>query len=224
MRMEAKNMSYQAVIFDLDGTLLNTLEDLTDAVNYSLKKFDKPERTREEVCRFVGNGIAKLIERAVPTGTNISETEKILDAFREYYGKHCQDKTAPYRGILELLQQLKLKNIKLAVVSNKADFAVQELIPVYFGDLFAVAKGENEAAGIRKKPAPDMVAAALEELECSKEQAVYVGDSDVDLLTAKNSKLPCIGVSWGFRGRTFLEENGAAMIADTPSDILKFVY
>lgn len=217
-------MSYQAVIFDLDGTLLNTLEDLTDAVNFSLKKYHKPERTIKEICSFVGNGIAKLIERSVPKETDVAEQEKILAAFREYYGKHCQDKTAPYKGILEVLEELKEKKIKMAVVSNKADFAVQELIPVYFGDLFTVAKGENEAEGIRKKPAPDMVKAALRELGCLKEQAVYVGDSDVDLLTAKNAELPCIGVSWGFRGRTFLQENGATMIADEPKEILKFVY
>lgn len=217
-------MSYQAVVFDLDGTLLNTLEDLTDAVNFSLKKYHKPERTINEICCFVGNGIAKLIERSVPRETDIAEQQKILTTFREYYGKHCQDKTAPYQGILEVLEELKEKKIKMAVVSNKADFAVQELIPVYFGDLFMVVKGENEAAGIRKKPAPDMVQAALRELGCSKEQAVYVGDSDVDLLTAKNAELPCIGVSWGFRGRTFLQENGAKMIADEPKDILKFVY
>ena len=194
-------MRYEAVIFDLDGTLLNTIEDLTDAVNYALQRSGKPVRTIDEVLMFVGNGIVKLIERAVPKGTSRTEQEEILAIFREYYGKHCQDKTAPYDGIMEVLQDFYEHGVKMAVVSNKADFAVQELIPQYFSNLISVAKGENEAAGISKKPAPDMVDAALKELGCTKEHVVYVGDSDVDLMTAKNSNIPCIGVSWGFRGR-----------------------
>ena len=217
-------MSVQAVVFDLDGTLLNTLEDLTDAVNFALKKYYKPDRTLDEVREFVGNGIAKLIERAVPDGTDSIEQEEILSAFRHYYGIHCQDKTAPYEGILEVLEELNKKNIKMAVVSNKADFAVQELIPVYFGELINVAKGENEAAGIRKKPAPDMVEAALQELGCTRDQAVYVGDSEVDAMTAANLGLSFIGVSWGFRERSLLEKNGAMAIIDEPKELLKLVY
>ena len=218
------SMSYKTIVFDLDGTLLNTLEDLTDAVNYSLKEHNKPERTIEEVCRFVGNGIAKLVERAVPENTSRQECERILQTFRKYYGEHCRDKTAPYDGICDVLRDLRQKGIKLAVVSNKAEFAVQELIPYYFGNLIEVAKGENEQQGIRKKPAPDMVDAALRELGSDKSGAVYVGDSDVDLMTAKNAGISCIGVSWGFRGRKFLEKNGAEMIADEPKELLKFVY
>lgn len=217
-------MSYRAVIFDLDGTLLDTLEDLKDAVNYALTQYKKPQRTRDEICQFVGNGIAKLIERAVPEGTTAAERENILATFRTYYSEHCQDKTAPYDGIREVLISLKENNIKMAVVSNKADFAVQELIPFYFGDYISVAKGENEIAGIKKKPNPDMVYAAMEELGCTPDETVYVGDSDVDLATAKNSGLPCIGCGWGFRGRSFLEKNGADMIADSPKEILNFVY
>lgn len=217
-------MSYQAVIFDLDGTLLNTLEDLADAVNFSLKKHEKPTRTIEEVRQFVGNGIAKLIERAVPENTKEWEKESILEDFRQYYGEHCQDKTAPYEGILEVLQSFYEKNIKMAIVSNKADFAVQELVPFYFQDKIAVAKGENEKAGVQKKPAPDMVNAALEELGCEKEQAVYIGDSDVDLETAKNANIPCIGVSWGFRGRDFLEKHGASVVIDEPKELYELVY
>lgn len=217
-------MSYQAVIFDLDGTLLNTLEDLADAVNFSLKKHKKPTRTIEEVRQFVGNGIAKLIERAVPENTKEWEKESILEDFRQYYGEHCQDKTTPYEGILEVLQSFYEKNIKMAIVSNKADFAVQELVPFYFQDKIAVAKGENEKAGVRKKPAPDMVNAALEELGCEKEQAVYIGDSDVDLETAKNANIPCIGVSWGFRGRDFLEKHGASVVIDEPKELYELVY
>lgn len=217
-------MGYEAVIFDLDGTLLDTIDDLTDAVNYALRLCDKPVRTREEVLLFVGNGIAKLIQRAVPEGTDEEEQERVLSFFREYYGIHCQDKTRPYEGIMEVLQELKKKGVKMAVVSNKADFAVQELIPQYFPNLFQVAKGEKEAAGIRKKPAPDMVEQALTEMSCKKENAVYIGDSEVDLQTAKNAEISCIGVSWGFRGREFLEKNGADMIADNPKEILNFVY
>ena len=188
-------MAFQAVIFDLDGTLLNTLDDLAASVNYALQKFHKPLRTVEEVRGFVGNGIAKLIERAVPDGTDKPQQEEILQTFREYYGQHCQDKTAPYEGIKEVLRDLKQNKIKIAVVSNKADFAVKKLIPFYFGDLIAIAKGEDEAAGIRKKPAPDMVQSVLEELGCSQEEAVYVGDSEVDLMTAGNAGLSFVGVS-----------------------------
>lgn len=217
-------MQYDAVIFDLDGTLLDTLEDLTDAVNFALKKNGKPLRSIEEIRSFVGNGIAKLVERAVPKGTSLEEQERILATFREYYGEHCQDKTTPYPDIREVLQNFKKHGVKMAVVSNKADFAVQELIPRYFPDLITVAKGENEAAGISKKPAPDMVEAVLKELGCKKERAVYVGDSDVDVMTAKNSGIPCICVSWGFRGVEFLKKNGADKIANEPKELLKFVY
>lgn len=221
-------MRYEAVIFDLDGTLLNTLEDLTDAVNIALSSKAMPERTLEEVRAFVGNGIAKLIERAMPEGSLEMDVpgqkntvfEEVLAVFKKYYGEHCQDKTAPYPGILDMLRELKAKNLKMAIVSNKADFAVKELNPVYFEGLIAIAHGENEAAGIRKKPAPDMVHQALKELDCPVEKAVYVGDSDVDIQTAKNSGMNCIGVSWGFRGREFLVENGAGIVIDHPSELL----
>lgn len=217
-------MAFQAVIFDLDGTLLNTLDDLAASVNYALQKFHKPLRTEEEVRGFVGNGIAKLIERAVPEGTDEPEQEKILQAFREHYGQHCQDKTAPYENIIEVLRDFQQNKIKLAVVSNKADFAVKKLIPFYFEDLIAIAKGEDEAAGIRKKPAPDMVQSVLEDLGCSREEAVYVGDSEVDFMTASNAGLSFVGVSWGFKGRPFLEKSGVKKIADKPKELFKFVY
>lgn len=214
-------MRYKAVVFDLDGTLLNTLEDLMDAVNFALRSKQMPERSLEEIRNFVGNGIAKLLQRSVPAGTGEEETKEALEIFREYYGVHCQDKTNPYDGILELLTQLKKAGFQVAVVSNKADFAVKELIPFYFGDLIPVAMGENEGEGIPKKPAPDMVWKALQALGCSREEAVYIGDSDVDFQTAKNSKLDFIGVSWGFRGRKFLENQGAEVIVDMPKEILE---
>lgn len=215
-------MKYEAAIFDLDGTLLNTLEDLADAVNAALKENGMPPRTLEEVRQFVGNGIVKLMERAVPQGKENPAFDSTLQDFKDYYGKHCNDKTKPYPGILDTLNRLKERGVPMAIVSNKADFAVKELNPLYFEGLIDVALGENEAAGIRKKPAPDMVFKALNGLECPVEKAVYVGDSDVDLATAKAAGMPCIGVSWGFRGRAFLEQHGADVIIDKPNELEKF--
>lgn len=212
-------MKYQAVLFDLDGTLLNTLDDLRDAVNAALRSQDLPERSLEEVRNFVGNGIIKLMERAVPEGKDHPAFSEIMDVFRAFYGEHCQDKTSVYPGIQEMLRTLKKNHIKTAVVSNKADFAVQELMPVYFPGLIDTAYGENEAAGIRKKPSPDMVRQALRDLGCETEHTVYVGDSDVDLKTAANAGMDCISVSWGFRGREFLRQHGAGTIIDDPSEL-----
>lgn len=209
----------KAVVFDLDGTLLDTLDDLTNSVNAALNKKKMPERTREQVREFVGNGIAKLIERAVPAGTNEVERNEVLSIFREHYGKHCQERTAPYEGIMALLEQLNERGYSLAVVSNKADFAVKELVPFYFEKQIPVAMGEKEEAGIPKKPAPDMVWKVLEELDCQKKEAIYVGDSDVDMETAKQAGLPFVGVGWGFRGRIFLEKMGAEYIVDKPGEI-----
>lgn len=216
-------MGYKAVIFDLDGTLLNTLEDLKDAVNAALRSQGLPERSLEEVRDFVGNGIVKLMERAVPEGSNHPEFDTIMKAFRAFYGEHCQDKTLPYPGVLDMLRSLRENHIRTAVVSNKADFAVRELIPVYFDGLIDTSYGENEAAGIRKKPSPDMVQKALSDLDCQRECAVYVGDSDVDLQTAANAGMDCIGVSWGFRGREFLQQHGAQVIIDDPSELFEKV-
>ena len=213
-------MKYDAVIFDLDGTLLNTLEDLADAVNAALKSHDMPTRSLDEVRQFVGNGIRKLIVRAVPEGTSQKLTEDVLAAFRRYYAVHCQDKTVPYEGIEELLVKLKKMGIKTAVVSNKADFAVKELMPVYFPGLIHVAMGENEEAGIKKKPSPEMVWRALELLACGREGALYVGDSDVDVQTAANAGIPCVSVTWGFRGEEFLRRHGAETIIDRPDQLL----
>jgi phosphoglycolate phosphatase len=223
VKSEAKNMKYETIVFDLDGTLLNTLEDLTDAVNTALASENLPERSVEEIRGFVGNGIVKLMERAVPGGRQHPAFDSMMKEFRAFYSEHCQDKTAPYDGILELLKNLHEKGMKMAVVSNKADFAVKELIPVYFADYISVCHGENEDEGIRKKPAPDMVFHALEEMNCPVEKAVYVGDSDVDLQTAKNAGMDCVGVSWGFRGRKFLEENGAKYVIDIPSELLEVI-
>lgn len=209
----------KAVIFDLDGTLLNTLDDLADSTNYALSRFGYPTRTIDEVRQFVGNGVAKLIERAIPEGKNNPNFEKCLAIFKENYAQNMYNKTAPYNGILEMLSNLKSKGIKIAVVSNKFDLAVKELCKKYFEGFIDFAAGENEAQGIRKKPAPDTVISVLNEFNFASEDAVYVGDSDVDIMTAKNSKMPCISVTWGFRDEKFLLENGATILINAPSEI-----
>lgn len=209
----------KAVIFDLDGTLLNTLDDLADSTNYALSKFGYPTRTIDEVRQFVGNGVAKLIERAIPEGKNNPNCEKCLAIFKENYAQNMYNKTAPYNGIIEMLSNLKSKGIKIAVVSNKFDLAVKELCKKYFEGFIDFAAGENEAQGIKKKPAPDTVISVLNEFNFAPEDAVYVGDSDVDIMTAKNSKMPCISVTWGFRDEKFLLENGATILINAPSEI-----
>ena len=209
----------KAVIFDLDGTLLNTLDDLADSTNYALSRFGYPTRTIEEVRQFVGNGVAKLIDRAIPEGKNNPNFEKCLAIFKENYAQNMYNKTAPYNGIIEMLSNLKSKGIKIAVVSNKFDLAVKELCKKYFEGFIDFAAGENEAQGIRKKPAPDTVISVLNKFNFAPEDAVYVGDSDVDIMTAKNSKMSCISVTWGFRDEKFLLENGATILINAPSEI-----
>lgn len=212
---------YKAVIFDLDGTLLNTLEDLKDSVNHVLKEYDYPTRTLEEVRNFVGNGIHKLIERAVPQETDLETVEKIFEDFREYYGEHCRIKTTPYEGIKKVLGQLKEMGFKMAVVSNKNHEAVQELIPYYFGDLLPVAIGQKE--GIATKPAPDSVYEAMRILQVEKKDCVYVGDSDVDRATASNAGIDCISVTWGFRSEEMLRELKPEYLISKPEEIVAIV-
>ena len=209
-------MKYQALIFDLDGTLLDTLDDLADSVNAVLSMHGYPQKTRDEVCAAVGSGIAKLIEGVLPGGRDNTDFDRVLASFKQYYGAHCEDKTAPYAGIAELLAKLQNAGVKMAIVSNKADFAVKTLAKAWFPDTIPVAIGENEAAGIRKKPAPDTVDLALRELGIAREQAAYVGDSEVDVLTARNCEMPCLSVTWGFRSREVLIESGASILLDTP--------
>lgn len=214
-------MNYTTVVFDLDGTLLNTLEDLMDAVNYALHEFGYPKRTLPEIRSFVGNGVRKLLERALPVQLDAPQFENVLSAFRTYYTAHCEDKTHAYAGIPELLGQLKTAGLKLAIVSNKIDSAVKSLHASYFQASVDVAIGEKD--GVRKKPAPDMVEQALAELGSTKEHAVYVGDSDVDIQTAKNAGLACISVTWGFREKDFLLEHGARVTADTPQQVYECI-
>ena len=214
-------MKKTTVIFDLDGTLLDTLQDLADAVNYALRKEGMPERTIDEVRQFVGNGVRLLMIRAVPGGESNPLFEETFAQFKEYYGEHCNDNTKPYEGMIELLETLKSKGYSVAIVSNKIDFAVKELSVLYFKGIVPVAIGEKE--GVRRKPAPDTVREALKELGRTAEEAVYVGDSDVDIKTAKNADMPCISVLWGFRDLEFLEEHGAKRYARTAEDVLKIV-
>lgn len=208
-------LAYETVLFDLDGTLLDTLEDLADATNAALAAFGLPPRTVDEVRRFVGNGVRRLMERAVPGGAAHPRFEEILACFKEYYAAHCQEKTRPYPGILPLLERLQGAGAKVAVISNKFDGAVKQLADSYFGPRVDLAVGEKP--GVRKKPAPDAVLEALRQLGARAETAVYIGDSDVDVATARNAGLAGIAVSWGFRSRQELEAAGAARIAPDPA-------
>ena len=213
-------MKYSTYIFDLDGTLLDTLADLAAAVNYALRQHGMPEHTIDDVRRFVGNGVRKLMERAIPDGEKNPDFEATFATFREYYMHHSLDTTRPYPGIMETLETLKAQGCRLAVVSNKMMAATKELCQHFFAETIEVAIGENEAAGIRKKPAPDTVFEALRKLGEEKDSAVYVGDSDVDLETANNSGLPCISVLWGFRDCDFLKQHGAKTFISAPSELL----
>mgnify|MGYP004466276361 FL=1 len=208
---------HKTYIFDLDGTLLSTLADLAASTNYALRTHHMPERSLDEVRRFVGNGVKKLMERAIPDGLNNPLFEDTFATFRQHYMQHNLDTTQPYPGIMQLLEQLKAEGKNIAVVSNKFYAATRELCRHFFGDLVPVAIGERE--DIRKKPAPDTVIEALRELGVDKEGAVYIGDSDVDIMTAKNSGMPCVSVLWGFRDKEFLLEHGATTLISQPEDM-----
>ena len=211
---------YNTYIFDLDGTLLDTITDLAASCNYALRTHGMPEHSVDDVRRFVGNGVRKLMERAIPHGAENPDFEATFATFREHYMHHSLDTTQPYPGIPEVLADLKARGCRLAVVSNKMMAATVELCRHFFLDTIEVAIGEHEAEGIRKKPAPDTVFAALRELGVEKDRAVYVGDSDVDVQTAANSGLPCISVLWGFRDRDFLIQHGAKTFISAPSELL----
>ena len=209
---------FKTYIFDLDGTLLSTLNDLASSTNYALRWAGMPERTIEEVRMFVGNGVKLLMERAIPEGVNSPKFEETYAKFREHYMEHNLDTTRPYDGVPELLHELKRRGKHLAIVSNKFYAATQDLAKHFFPDTIEVAIGERE--NIRKKPAPDTVLEALRQLNVSKEDAVYIGDSDVDIMTAKNCGLPCISVLWGFRDKDFLIEHGGSLFVEKPIEIL----
>lgn len=214
-------MKTELLIFDLDGTVLDTLEDLYLATDYALSRFGLEKRTKEEVRAFVGNGIKRLVELSVPSGTDEKTVDGVFSAFNEYYAVHCADNTRPYDGIADVIKKLKEQGVKTAVVSNKADYAVKALCEKYFDGLFDFAVGERE--GIRRKPAPDSVNEALRVLNTEKENAVYIGDSEVDVKTAANANIKCICVLWGFRSRETLVLNGGENFAESPRDILKYI-
>lgn len=203
-----------AILFDLDGTLLNTLEDLTDATNAALRHFGCPQRSMEEVRSFVGNGAERLIRLALPGKDNDPEVSEVLSWYKDFYAAHSQIKTRPYDGVLEALQAVK-EAFPVAVVSNKPDNATKLLCKQYFGDVFAL----GESSRCPRKPAPDMVRQAMAAI--GADSCIYVGDSEVDVLTAKNAGVPCLSVLWGFRDRDTLLEAGAEHFCENPADLLK---
>lgn len=212
-------MTKRYAIFDLDGTLLDTLDDLTDSMNYMLGKHNFPLRTRDEVRNFVGNGVRKLVERAVPPEYKADEEfiDKFYDDFSLYYNSHSDIKTAPYPGTLDMLDKLLENGFDIAIVSNKIDSAVKSLSSKFFGERIKSAIGEKPS--IRHKPEPDMVFMAMEEMGADKENSIYIGDSEVDIQTAKNSGIPCISVLWGFKDRKFLEDSGAMAIVESMEEL-----
>ena len=212
-------MRYDAVIFDLDGTLLDTLGDLHAGVNHALALNDFPERTLEEIRIFVGNGIRNLMGKAVPGSFENPLFEKVFEDFKSYYSAHCRDLTHPYRGIEELTGELHRRGLKLAIVSNKRDAEVKNLNEEFFGDQFVTALGERE--GVARKPAPDSVLHVMELLGVSRERTLYVGDSEVDVRTAENAGVDCVAVTWGFRTREELLEAGAEVLIDSPLELLE---
>ena len=214
-------MKYNAVIFDLDGTLTDTLADLRNSVNYALTKLGFPERSAEEIRSFVGNGVKRLIRLSVPEDTSEEKSDECLAIFREHYAANSLVETKPYDGIIQLLSELKSRGVRLAVVTNKTHSTATGIVKHFFGELIELTIGQTD--GIARKPQPDGIFKALEALDVMKENAVYVGDSDVDCKTARNAGIPCIGVSWGFRDREVLIESGADFIADSVTELSQLI-
>ena len=212
-------MKYNTYIFDLDGTLLDTLQDLANAVNHAMREMKYPERTVDEVRRFIGNGIRMLIKRASPQGISDKDYEKTLAIFTAYYLEHIADFTKPYDGIAEVIKTLKSKGCKVAVVSNKAAEAAKKVVKDYFGDIFDMVVGKMDR--FPSKPEPDSVLYVIETLGSDKDKWIYSGDSEVDVHTAHNAGLPCVGVTWGNRDVSELIAAGAEYIAEKPSEILE---
>ncbi len=211
----------KAIIFDLDGTLLDSLQDLWLSTNHALGACGMPQRSLSEVRRFVGNGVGMLIHRAVPEGTKPEVEAHCLKLFRQHYVAHCQDHTCPYDGVNEMLEALAARGLKLGIVSNKLQAGVTELWETWFRESVTVAVGEGD--GLRRKPSPDMVNRALSILGVKSSEAIYVGDSDVDLLTARQANMPCISVLWGFRSREFLLNEGATMMVNKPDELVTLI-
>lgn len=212
-------MKYDTYIFDLDGTLLNTIGDLAASCNYALRTFGFPEHSVDDVRRYVGNGVRLLMTRAIPDGDKDPRFDECYATFRNHYMHHNLDRTEPYPGIMDMIRELNANHKHVAVVSNKFYEATRALVKHFFGDEIKVAIGERP--DIRKKPAPDTVNEALRQLGVTREGAVYIGDSDVDIDTARNSGMPCISVTWGFRDTQFLIDHGATTLVNTPKEILE---
>lgn len=210
-------MKYDAILLDMDGTVLYTLEDLHDSINAALRHFEMPELSLDEVRAYVGNGSARLVEQAVPSGTPQSVQQAVLDWYKPYYDAHCRIKTRPYEGVLPLLERLKGAGLRLCVISNKPDTAVKLLAEDHFAGLLDLAVGET--AKVRRKPWPDMIEVSAARLGLKKSRCLYVGDSEVDVLTARNAGIDCASVSWGFRSPEQLREAGASMLFDSPEQL-----
>ena len=213
--------TYDTIIFDMDGTILNTLEDLQDSVNYILIPYNYPQVKLSEIGAYMGNGLEKMFEKCFPNGSDNPYFLEAFKRFKNHYMENCQIKTGPYEGIIELMQALKKSNYKMAIVSNKAHEAVLELNQLFFSNYVSIAIGEKE--GIRKKPFPDGVFKALELLDSKSETSLYVGDTEIDKKTAQNSNLDCVLVSWGFRDKSYQETLKAKLIIDKPSQLLDFL-
>lgn len=208
---------YSLAIFDLDGTLLDTLGDLCASVNFALRKFGFPERTIDEVRSFIGNGVVKLMERSTPDGIDSDTQQRCLDTFRKYYLQHMSDTTAPYANVTELISELRKKDVKIAVVSNKLHPAVEDLCETYFSGLIDKAIGVSVEE--ERKPSPINVIKTMELYEADADNCIYIGDSEVDVQTAHNAGIKCIGITWGFRDKDCLEANGCDFIADTADEV-----
>lgn len=209
------------VIFDLDGTLLYTLEDLMDSVNYSLEKYGYETKTLEEVSSGVGNGVEHLLRSMLPTGISEDDFKKCYMSFKEHYSEHCCDKTRPYDGVVETLRILKNRGVKIGIVSNKFQEAAEDVCQHYFKGLYDVVMGESETC--RRKPAPDGINMICEQYEVEKDEAIFFGDSEVDIMTGDNAGVYCVSVLWGFRSREFLAKNGAHLFIENPLDIADMI-
>ncbi len=214
-------MKFKTLIFDLDGTLLNTITDLATSVNYALTEHGYPTHTEPEYLRMVGNGVEMLVARALPGGKENADFSAVYATFRSYYEIHKADATAPYAGIPEMLSELREAGFPMGIVSNKFDPAVKALAARFFGDTVLVAVGESET--VAKKPAPDAVYVALSELGVTADGAVFIGDSEVDIETAKNAGLPCLSVGWGFRTEEDLLAAGADRVFATPRELCRYL-
>ncbi|MBD5412311.1 MAG: HAD family hydrolase [Treponema sp.] len=213
-------MKYKLLIFDMDGTILNTLEDIATSTNYALKVHRFPERTREEIRAFVGNGTFLLIERACPAGTDEKTIRAVYETFTPHYNEHCSERTKPYSGIIKAIETIRSMGIKTAVLSNKPDAAVKELCKKWFPNLFDYEIGSRP--NVPNKPAPDSVNEIISRLSLKKDEVAYIGDSDVDVETASNANIDCIGVEWGFRGREFLLQHGAKVTVKNAEELLEY--